>query len=82
METDVNVEAILAGIAAFSVLIAIGTAAYIVAAHAVAKAASKKDRNYWSFFILGLLLSPLTTALVVAAIPFRDDDPRNPRNRG
>ena len=41
-------------------------------------AAQRKDRSFFSFFVLTILLTPVITGLVVAAIPFRDDDPRHP----
>ena len=42
-------------------------------------AAKRKDRSFWSFFILSVLMGAVIPALVVAALPFRIDDPRRPR---
>ncbi|HEY1529378.1 MAG TPA: hypothetical protein VGF80_01025 [Galbitalea sp.] len=47
----------------------------------VASAARRKDRSFGAFFWLSLLLGVLIPALVVAALPFRDDDPRKPSNK-
>ncbi len=57
-------------------------AAWILTAHFIAKAARMKNRSYASFFVLSLLISPLTTGLIVATLPFNQDDPRHPRNKG
>lgn len=48
----------------------------------VAAAARRKDRSFGAFFWLSLFLGVLIPALVVAALPFREDDPRRPSNRG
>jgi hypothetical protein len=53
----------------------------IFASLLVASAARRKDRSFGSFFWLSLLLGVLIPALVVAALPFRDDDPRHPSTR-
>jgi hypothetical protein len=53
----------------------------ILASLLVATAARRKDRSFGSFFWLSLLLGVLIPALVVAALPFRDDDPKKPSNR-
>lgn len=76
-----STEAILAIIATFGVLILVGLAVIIYVSHLIGKAAERKHRSYGSFFALSLLLSPLITALVVAALPFDDEDPRNPKNK-
>jgi hypothetical protein len=47
----------------------------------VAGAARRKDRSFGSFFWLSLLSGVLIPALVVAALPFREDDPRKPSNK-
>jgi hypothetical protein len=47
----------------------------------VASAARRKDRSFGAFFWLSLLLGVLIPALVVAALPFRDDDSRKPSNK-
>jgi hypothetical protein len=56
-------------------------AGYIVAVVFIGRAAGRKNRSVAAFVWLTLLLSPLITALVVAAIPFELDDPRSPRNK-
>jgi hypothetical protein len=53
----------------------------IFASLLVAGAARRKDRSFASFFWLSLLLGVLIPALVVASLPFRDDDPRKPSNK-
>jgi hypothetical protein len=58
----------------YAILIAID----IFASLLVAGAARRKDRSFGSFFWLSVLLGVLVPALVVAALPFRDDDPRHP----
>jgi hypothetical protein len=50
----------------------------IVIALLVGGAARRKDRSFASFFWLTLLITPLITGLVVAALPFRADDQRSP----
>lgn len=77
----INPEEILAIVGALAVLILLGLVAVVIAAHFIGKAAQRKERSYGSFFALSILLSPLITALVVAALPFTADDSRNPRNR-
>jgi hypothetical protein len=47
----------------------------------VAGAAGRKDRSWGSFFWLAFLMGPIIPALVVAALPFRPDDPRHPASR-
>ena len=42
----------------------------------VGLAARRKDRSFFSFFILSVLMGVLLPALVVAAIPFRPEDRR------
>jgi uncharacterized membrane protein len=54
---------------------------YVILAVLVAYAARRKDRSFSAFFWLSFFMSPLLPALVVAALPFRDDDPRHPRNK-
>jgi hypothetical protein len=56
-------------------------AAWILTAHFIAKAARMKNRSYASFFVLSLLISPITTGLIVATLPFNQDDPRHPKNK-
>jgi hypothetical protein len=71
----------------YYVLIAAAVMIDILIALLIAGAAQRKDRSYASFFwltfILGLmaLVGVLIPALVVASLPFRQDDPRNPANR-
>lgn len=76
-----DTEALLALIASFGILLVLGLVAVIVASHFIAKAAQRKERSYGSFFVLSILLSPLITALVVAALPFSANDPNHPRNK-
>lgn len=53
----------------------------IVIAVLIGSAARRKDRSFWSFFWLTLLITPVITGLVVAAIPFRPEDVRHPANK-
>lgn len=76
-----DTDAILAIIGAFGFLILLVLVAVIVISHFIGKAAERKHRNYVSFFVLSILLSPLITALVVAALPFDNSDPRHPKNK-
>ena len=76
-----DVEALVAVIASFGVLLLLGLIAVIVASHFIAKAAQRKERSYGSFFALSILLSPLITALVVAALPFTASDANHPKNK-
>lgn len=76
-----DVEALVAVIASFGILLVLGLIAVIVASHFIAKAAQRKERSYGSFFALSILLSPLITALVVAALPFTASDPNHPKNK-
>ncbi|HUG51305.1 MAG TPA: hypothetical protein VLZ78_09950 [Terrimesophilobacter sp.] len=46
----------------------------------VGNAARSKDRSFGSFFWLSFFMGCLIPALVVAALPFRRDDPRHPEN--
>ena len=48
---------------------------------AIASAARRKNRSFGAFFWLSLLMSPIITGLVVAALPFDDADPRHPKNK-
>jgi MFS superfamily sulfate permease-like transporter len=73
---DLPFEAALGGLV--GVLAIIGLVAAFVAAHFIAKAAVKKHRSYGAFFVLSILLSPLVTAAIVAALPFDENDPRRP----
>lgn len=79
---DFSPEAALAVIATFGVFILLALLAAVVVGHFIGKAAERKDRSYAAFFVLSILLSPLITALVVAALPFNSDDPNHPRNKG
>jgi len=47
----------------------------------VASAAKRKDRSFGSFFWLSFFIGCIIPALVVAALPFRDDDPNRPSNK-
>ncbi|GHD80500.1 hypothetical protein CLV85_0613 [Salinibacterium amurskyense] len=47
----------------------------------VAMAAKRKDRAFGSFFWLSFAMGFLIPALVVAALPFREDDPDRPSNK-
>jgi ABC-type Fe3+ transport system permease subunit len=47
----------------------------------VATAAKRKDRSFGAFFWLALFMGILLPALVVAALPFSENDPRHPNNR-
>jgi hypothetical protein len=76
-----SADALLALLAGFGILLVLILVVVIVVAHLIGKAAVKKNRSYGSFFALSLLLSPLITGLVVAALPFEDDDPRHPKNK-
>jgi len=53
----------------------------LLIAFLVASAAKRKDRSFGSFFWLSLFMGSIIPALVVAALPFRDDDPNRPSNR-
>jgi len=73
---------VLAGVfALLGILLLIGLVAVVVLSHFIAKAAQRKERSYGSFFVLSIFLSPLITALVVAALPFTTSDPRHPKNK-
>jgi ABC-type iron transport system FetAB permease component len=65
----------------FALVFLLVLALLIVASHFVARAARMKNRSYASFFWLSILISPLTTGLVVAILPFNADDPRHPKNK-
>lgn len=73
--------ALLAIIASFGIILLIGLVTVVVISHFIAKAAVRKERNYLSFFVLSILLSPLITGLVVAALPFTANDPNHPKNK-
>lgn len=45
----------------------------------IAYAAFRKNRSYWTFFWLSFLFSPILTGLVIALLPFDNEDPANPR---
>ncbi|MEV8253044.1 hypothetical protein AB0O95_03665 [Rhodoglobus sp. NPDC076762] len=53
----------------------------LVISFLVASAAKRKDRSFGAFFWLSFALGFLIPALVVAALPFRDDDPNRPSNK-
>jgi hypothetical protein len=53
----------------------------IFASLLVATAARRKDRSFGLFFWLSLLLGVIIPALIVAALPFRDDDQKKPSNK-
>ena len=78
---EIPTEAVLAIIGAFGFLILLVLAAVVVVSHFIGKAAERKHRSYGAFFVLSILLSPLITALVVAALPFDANDPRHPKNK-
>jgi ABC-type Fe3+ transport system permease subunit len=66
----------------YVLLTAAGALIDLAIAMLVAGAASRKDRSWGSFFWLAFVMGPLIPALVIAALPFREDDPRHPaRNR-
>ena len=67
------VGAIFAGIASLAFVAICG--------HFVGRAARMKNRSYFSFFWLTILLSPIVTGLIVAVLPFNSDDPRHPKNK-
>ena len=54
---------------------------YFAIVGAIASAARRKNRSFGAFFWLSLLISPLITGLVVAALPFDESDPRHPKNK-
>ena len=60
------------------ILYAVVLALEVLFAILIGIAAARKHRSFASFFVLTILLTPLITGLVVAALPFRDDDPRRP----
>ena len=76
-----DLEVLAAVIASLGILLLIGLVAVIVLSHFIAKAAQRKERSYGSFFVLSIFLSPLITALVVAALPFAASDPNHPKNK-
>lgn len=78
---QLNLDALFAVVAGFGIffLLIIGVA--IALGHFIGKAAERKGRSYGAFFVLSILLSPLITGLVVAALPFDANDPRNPKNK-
>ncbi|MBH0116517.1 hypothetical protein I6E52_06615 [Salinibacterium sp. NG253] len=53
----------------------------LVISFLVAGSAKRKDRSFGSFFWLSFAMGFLLPALVVAALPFRDDDPNRPSNK-
>jgi hypothetical protein len=76
-----NADLLTAVMASIGVFLLIVLVAVLVLSHFIAKAAQRKERSYGSFFALSVLLSPLITSLVVAALPFTADDPRHPKNK-
>lgn len=67
-------------LAAYFLLLAVGFVINLLIAFLVGNAARRKDRSFGSFFWLSFLLGFALPALVVAALPFRSDDPGRPRN--
>jgi NADH:ubiquinone oxidoreductase subunit 3 (subunit A) len=53
----------------------------IVISLLVGSAAKRKGRSFGAFFWLALFMGILLPALVVAALPFSENDPRHPNNR-
>ena len=51
---------------------------YITICQKIAQAAFRKRRSYRSFFWLSLLVSPVISGFIVAAMPFDPQDPRSP----
>lgn len=78
---DLSIEAVLGLIAAFGFFFLVLIAATVVIGHFIGKAAARKNRSYGAFFALSILLSPLITGLVVAALPFDESDPKHPKNK-
>jgi hypothetical protein len=62
----------------YLLLLVISIVIYFVAASMVGTAARRKDRSFASFFWLSVVLGVALPALVIAALPFREDDPRHP----
>jgi predicted MFS family arabinose efflux permease len=65
----------------YSTILAITIIAHVVSAPFIAYLARLKNRSFRSFFVLTLVLGPITMGLIVAILPFSEDDPRNPKNR-
>ena len=68
---DLVYSLVLGGIFVVNVLVAL----------LVGGAAKRKDRSFGSFFWLSFAIGFIIPALVVAALPFRDDDPNRPGNK-
>ena len=62
------------------IMVAVAVLINLVIGHLVGKAARMKNRSYGSFYWLTLIVGWHLTALIVAALPFTEDDPRNPAN--
>lgn len=69
-------------IVVYVLLVLVLLAALVFTAHLIGKAARMKNRSYLSFFWLSIFVGPWTTGLIVAVLPFNQDDPRHPRNKG
>jgi hypothetical protein len=65
---------------AYFLLLAVGFLINLLIAFLVGNAARSKDRSFASFFWLSFFMGFFLPALVVAALPFRADDPRRPEN--
>lgn len=76
---QLGIEALLGLIAAFGVFFLLIIAVSVLIGHFIGKAAARKNRSYGAFFALSILLSPLITGLVVAALPFDESDPNHPK---
>jgi len=64
----------------YFLLLAVGFLLNLLIAFLVGNAARNKDRSFASFFWLSFVMGFFIPALVVAALPFRTDDPRRPEN--
>lgn len=53
----------------YLVVSALVLALWILVAALVGKAAERKLRSFWSFFLIALFISPLLGAVIVAALP-------------
>jgi hypothetical protein len=65
----------------YSTILAITIIAHVVSAPFIAYFARLKNRSFRSFFVLTLVLGPITMGLIVATLPFSKEDPRAPVNK-
>lgn len=62
-------------------ILAVTIIAHICSAPFIGHFARLKNRSFASFLILTLVLGPITMGLIVAILPFSENDPRSPKNK-